>query len=230
MSVVILNEHPAFLPIDENTPSGVVAIGGDLSSQRLLNAYSKGIFPWYSEGDPILWWSPDPRLVLFPDELHVSRSMKRMINKNPFSVSFDRRFAEVITRCRLPRKGISGTWITAEMSDAYQRLHRLGYAHSVEVWQDGALVGGLYGVSLGKCFFAESMYYRKSNASKYAFIRLAEKLKLMDFTMMDCQVSTRHVMTLGAREIPRKRFLNLLEKSLEGATLIGSWSFLEDQI
>jgi leucyl/phenylalanyl-tRNA--protein transferase len=228
MPIVVLGKNHSFHPIDENSPKGVVAIGGDLSSKRLLDAYSKGIFPWYSEGGPILWWSPDPRLVLFPDELHISKSMKRLKNKNTFKVTFDRRFVEVIHRCSLPRKGISGTWITDEMSQAYQGLHDLGYAHSIEVWQGNSIVGGLYGISLGRCFFAESMFFRKSNASKYAFISLAEKLKLMDFIMMDCQVTTEHVMTLGAREISRKMFLSLLEKSMNQATLIGSWSFLED--
>lgn len=228
MPIVILGKNHDFQPVDEDSPRDIVAIGGDLSPQRLLNAYEKGIFPWYSEGGPILWWSPDPRLVLFPRELHISKSMRRLMNQSTFEVSFDRNFSRVITQCRLPREGKSGTWITDEMSRAYQRLHGLGYAHSVEVWQGNTLAGGLYGVSLGKCFFAESMFYRRSNASKFAFISLANKLRQLGFIMMDCQVTTGHVMTLGAREIPRKKFLALLEKSLEQRSLTGSWSFLED--
>lgn len=159
MAVYLLGKEPVFPPADEADPTGIIAVGGDLSPERLIAAYSRGIFPWYSEGEPILWWSPDPRLVLFPDELHISGSLRRLLNRNPFEITFDRSFDAIIEACQQPRKYQGETWITEEMATAYKRLHELGYAHSLEVRKNDEIVGGLYGVSLGKCFFAESMFH-----------------------------------------------------------------------
>lgn len=223
-----------FPPPDMATPEGIIAAGGDLSPQRLLNAYASGIFPWFSENDPILWWTPDPRMVMLPGQVHISRSMKKLLDRSPglFRLTVDREFATVIENCRKPRsyggKEVTGTWITDEMKEAYIRLHHLGYAHSAEVWQDHQMVGGLYGVSLGRCFFGESMFSLVPNASKYAFIVFFQKLFQLDFKLVDCQVPTSHLERLGAREIPRFRFLDLLNKSLEQETLSGNWQSLED--
>lgn len=196
---------------------GLLAIGGDLGEERLITAYSLGIFPWYSEGYQILWWSPDPRLILLPDELKVSRSLKKIIKKGIFNVTMNTAFEEVIRSCsEIDRKGQEGTWITGEMTEAYIRLHESGYAHSVESWHDGELVGGLYGIVLGKVFFGESMFSNMSNASKVAFVTLVERLKELDFKLIDCQVTTEHLQSLGAREVPRKRFLEMLREALEG--------------
>lgn len=195
---------------------GLLAIGGDLSEERLIAAYSMGIFPWFSEGYPILWWSPDPRLVLFPDELKVSRSLRKIIKKGIFNVTMNTAFEEVIRNCsEIDRKGQDRTWITEDMMEAYARLHKSGYAHSVESWHNGKLVGGLYGIVLGKLFFGESMFSRMSNASKVAFVTLVERLKELDFKLIDCQVTTEHLISLGAREVPRKRFLEMLREALE---------------
>lgn len=214
-----------FPPPELSSPEGIIAVGGDLSPQRLLNAYAAGIFPWYSEGEPILWWSPDPRLVLFPGEVHISKSMKRIINKKLFHLTCDSRFKEVIEKCRQPRLTQPCTWITDDIQEAYVQLHNMGYAHSVEVWQNEKLVGGLYGVSLGKCFFGESMFSHVANASKFAFIRFFQRLFQSGFIMVDCQVPSRHLKQLGAREIPRTEFLNLLEQGLAYKTLKGKWEF-----
>ena len=203
---------------------GLLAVGGDLSSERLLSAYRQGIFPWYSDGDPILWWSPDPRLVLYPKELRVSRSLSKTIKKNKFSITFDRNFEKVITACSDDSlRKQEGTWLVEEMINAYCRLHRCGYAHSVEAWQDGKLAGGLYGVSLGKCFFGESMFTRVSDASKVALVKLVEFVRKMGFHMIDCQMTTHHLLRLGAREISRDFFLSQLEISLSSKTLKGQW-------
>ena len=212
-----------FPPAEMASQEGIVAIGGDLSPQRLLNAYANGIFPWYSKTEPILWWSPSPRMVLFPKELHISKSMKILLNKNFFQLTFDRNFKKVIKNCRAPRKNQKDTWITKEMYDAYIHLHELGFAHSAEVWQDKRLVGGIYGISLGKCFFGESMFSKKSNASKFVFIKLAQQLLKMEFLMLDCQVPSEHLKSLGAREIPRKDYLALLKEGLKHKTLMGNW-------
>jgi leucyl/phenylalanyl-tRNA--protein transferase len=190
----------------------------------LLSAYRQGIFPWYSEGDPVLWWSPDPRCVLFPAEVHVSGSMRKLIRKNRLRVSFDKSFREVITACReTPRAGQDGTWITLDMLEAYVVLHEHGYAHSVEVWSDTGLAGGLYGVSLGSSFFAESMFTRTANASKYALISLAELMEKMSFGLIDCQVYSPHLETMGARMIPRGEFLERLRECQKDETKKGSW-------
>jgi leucyl/phenylalanyl-tRNA--protein transferase len=196
---------------------GLLAVGGDLSPERLLLAYEKGIFPWYSDDTPVLWWSPDPRLVLFPDELKVSHSLKRVIRKKTFAVTVDRAFREVIEACAQVRSSSGeGTWITREMIAAYVRLHELGFAHSIESWQAGELAGGLYGVSLGLAFFGESMFIRKTDASKVALVSLVELLRSLGFHFIDCQTTTAHLMRFGAREIPRAEFLARLAKALEG--------------
>ncbi|HMQ50426.1 MAG TPA: leucyl/phenylalanyl-tRNA--protein transferase [Saprospiraceae bacterium] len=194
-------------------PDGVLAVGGDLSPHRLKLAYRKGIFPWFNEGEPLLWWSPDPRFVLFPSELKVAKSMRPYFNQKKFSVTYDRSFEAVMFACAEDRKAQTGTWITHEMIDAYTRLHVLGYAHSVEVWQEAQLVGGLYGIAMGKVFFGESMFARQSNASKFGFITLVQELQNRGFTLIDCQQETRHLASLGARPIPRVQFLDLLRKN-----------------
>ncbi|RCX17491.1 leucyl/phenylalanyl-tRNA--protein transferase [Anaerobacterium chartisolvens] len=201
---------------------GILAVGGDLKSDRLILAYSNGIFPWYSEGQPILWWSPNPRFVLFPNDIRVSGSMKKVLKKAAYTVTFDRCFRDVISYCRSLREG--ETWITDEMTESYCRLHSMGLAHSVETWCDGRLVGGLYGVSLGKCFFGESMFSLMDNASKTALIMLAQKLMERDFVMIDSQVYTKHLESMGAVNVPRREFLRLLQTALEYDTILGSWS------
>ncbi len=207
----------------ERDPDGLLAVGGDLSLERLVNAYSRGIFPWYSEGQPILWWSPDPRLVLFPEELHVSRSLKKFLRKTPFQVTMDQAFEQVMRACAAPRDDDSGTWILDDMLLAYVDLHRHCLAHSVEVWQEGELVGGLYGVALGRVFFGESMFSRRSNASKTAMVYLCQALQSWGYRLIDCQVRTEHLVSLGAREIPRREFTQLLQtwRSLPGHE--GNW-------
>jgi leucyl/phenylalanyl-tRNA--protein transferase len=215
----------SFPPVSSSTPEGIVAIGGNLSPGMLLSAYRQGIFPWFSEGDPILWWSPDPRCVLFPEEVHVSRSMAKLLRKQRFSISLDTRFREVITACsRVPRRDLAGTWITEDMRKAYIKLHELGFAHSIEVWEDKNLAGGLYGVALGSCFFGESMFSSVSNASKAALILLSSFLKARNFDLFDCQVYSPHLARMGAQQIPREEFLLRLKKSLTRDTLRGSWS------
>jgi leucyl/phenylalanyl-tRNA--protein transferase len=206
-------------------PDGLIAIGGDLSPQRLLAAYAAGIFPWFDERSPILWWSPDPRLVLEPPQLHVSRSLARTLRRGPYRVTADTAFERVIRRCaEHPRRGQKGTWITAEMIDAYVALHRLGVAHSFEAWAGGALAGGVYGVSLGGAFFGESMFADRPDASKVAFVRAVEWLARHGIALVDCQVRTEHLVSLGAREIPRAEFLARLAATRERPPLRGPWS------
>jgi len=205
-------------------PDGLLAVGGDLSPGRLLAAYARGIFPWYDERSPILWWSPDPRLVLFPRELHVSRSLARTLRRGTFRIAADTAFERVIRRCaEKARPGQRGTWITAEMIDAYVELHRLGFAHSFEAWQGDRLVGGLYGVSLGAVFFGESMFADAPDASKAAFARGVEWLAGRGVALVDCQVRTEHLVSLGAREIPRRAFLARVAEAVEAPTLQGRW-------
>ncbi|MGD2119231.1 MAG: leucyl/phenylalanyl-tRNA--protein transferase [Chromatiales bacterium] len=193
-------------------PNGLLAIGGDLSSERLLNAYRHGIFPWYNQGQPILWWSPDPRMVLFPGKLKTSRSLKKSLRTRGFEYSLDQAFDEVIEQCAAPRQGETGTWISLEMQLAYKNLHRLGHAHSVEVWQNDLLVGGLYGIAIGKVFFGESMFSRVTDASKAAFYLLDCLLQQQDFCLVDCQVYSEHLSSLGAEEIDRQDFAQHLAK------------------
>lgn len=223
MPIFLLGDEPVFPPAQLASDEGIIAAGGDLSPQRLLNAYTSGIFPWYSEGDPILWWSPDPRMILSPKEIHISRSMKKFLKKSPFHFSFDSSFGHVLEHCADPRDGQLGTWITREMKAAYVYLHELGFAHSMEVWQEDKLVGGLYGVSLGKCFFGESMFSLQTNASKFGIITLARLLQEKEFLMIDCQVPSGHLRTMGAKEIPRVEFLKLLERGLDYETIPGKW-------
>jgi len=216
-----------FPPVEQASPEGLLAVGGDLQPERLLEAYRHGIFPWYSGDQPILWWSPDPRTVLFPDKLHISRSLKRSLRPSIFSVTLDRCFRDVMRHCAEPRPQYpdGGTWITAEMLAAYTRLHELGYAHSVETWQEGQLVGGLYGVALGGAFFAESMFTRASDASKVALVSLVRQLQTWGFRLMDCQQSSPHVTALGAEAIPRRDFLDHLTSALELPDRLGRWRF-----
>ncbi len=206
---------------------GLLAVGGDLSVERLLLAYSMGIFPWYSDGYPILWWSPDPRLVLMPGDLRVSRSLRQTIKKGTYRITFDKAFERVIRSCaESPRRGDDGTWITEEMIEAYCRLHEKGFAHSVESWAGGELAGGLYGVALGGVFFGESMFARKSDASKAAFVKLVEQLARWKFRVIDCQVTTRHLISLGAKEVSRSEFLRIMKTALKVRTPQGKWSEL----
>lgn len=192
-------------------PDGLLAIGGDLTEERLLDAYQQGIFPWFNEGQPILWWSPDPRCILIPEEIKISRSLAKRLRKNQFKVTFNAAFIEVLEACAGTRKGIDDTWITNEIKLAYLRLFQLGYAHSVECWHDGTLVGGLYGIALGKVFFGESMFSHESDASKVSLVHLTQKLEKMNFRLIDCQVHSRHLQTLGAKPIHRELFIKMLE-------------------
>jgi leucyl/phenylalanyl-tRNA--protein transferase len=211
-------------PPPQGAVRGLVAVGGDLSPERLLLAYRSGIFPWYDDG-PVLWHSPDPRCVLPVDRLHVGRSLRRVLARGRFEVRFDTEFERVIRACKTaPRPGQDGTWITDDMEDAYVALHRRGYAHSVETWEGGELAGGLYGVSLGRMFFGESMFSWRPNASKVALVRLAERLATWSFPLIDAQVPTPHTLALGAEEWPRSRFLATLEAELEHPTRRGRWS------
>ncbi len=201
-----------------------MAVGGDLSPERLLLAYRQGIFPWFSAGEPILWWSPDPRLVLYPAEFKVSKSLKKTIKQKRFHITADTAFSKVIKACAsVKRKNNEGTWIVDEMIKAYSLLHEAGFAHSIEAWYKGKLAGGLYGVSLGRCFFGESMFTLVSNASKAAFARLVKHLERFSFDLIDCQVPTQHLINFGAREIPRNLFLEQLEDSLKIPAIKGKW-------
>jgi leucyl/phenylalanyl-tRNA---protein transferase len=219
-----LDDRLAFPPPELADENGVIAVGGDLRPERLLLAYSIGIFPWYSEGLPIIWHSPDPRMVLTPEGLHVSRSLRKAMRKRPYEIRLDTAFAEVIDACAcMPREGQDGTWITEEMRDAYVELHRLGFAHSAEAWHEGELVGGLYGVSLGGAFFGESMFARATDASKIAFITLVQQLAAWDIRLIDCQVYTEHLAHFGAEEWPRDRFLAALREAVGMPTRAGRW-------
>lgn len=224
MPVYALDERIVFPDPTLADESGLLAVGGDLSSERLVLAYSQGIFPWYSEDDPIMWWSPDPRMVLLPDKLKVSKSLRQTINKNEFVIKFDSQFENVISRCsKAPRTDQDGTWITDEMKQAYIRLHELGLAHSVETYYNNELVGGLYGISIGKAFFGESMFFKKRDASKVALYFLVHKLKEWDFRLIDAQVETDHLKSMGAEQISRQKFLILLNQALNFKTIKGKW-------
>jgi leucyl/phenylalanyl-tRNA--protein transferase len=218
MPVFRLTDDLIFPPPELADDNGLLAVGGDLSVERLLLAYSMGIFPWYSDGDPILWWSPDPRPILLPGELKVSRSLRQTIKKGIYTITMNRAFEAVIRSCSsIRRSQDEGTWITDEMIDAYIRLHKAGYALSVEAWDGDELAGGLYGVILGKAFFGESMFAKKSDASKVAFVKLAERLKQLSFELIDCQVTTPHLARFGAREIPRTEFIKRLKRALRAS-------------
>lgn len=206
-----------FPPLDNalREPNGLLAAGGDLSVERLVQAYRHGCFPWYQDGQPILWWSPDPRTVLFPDELHVSRSLRKLLRQARYQVTFDQAFAGVIQACAAPRDYADGTWITTSMQQAYLELHRRGIAHSVEVWRDGHLVGGLYGVAIGRLFFGESMFSHEDNASKVGFVTLVERLNAWGFVLIDCQMPSQHLHGFGARAIDRRDFADYLGRHLD---------------
>jgi leucyl/phenylalanyl-tRNA--protein transferase len=209
-----LSKKLFFPSVFEANRDGVLAIGGDLSPERLLLAYKSGIFPWFEEGEPIYWWSPNPRMVLFFDELVVSKSMRNILNRNVFKITFNQNFREVISNCqKIKREGQNGTWITLDMIEAYCQLNDLGIAKSVEVWQNGELVGGLYGIDLGHIFCGESMFSKASNASKAAFIALAKQLKCADYKILDCQVYNKHLESLGCREIAREDFMEILKSN-----------------
>lgn len=199
-------------------PNGLLAAGGDLSAERLIAAYRHGCFPWYQDDQPLLWWSPDPRTVLLPEHLHISRSLRKELRKNQFTVSFDRNFSEVIHACAEPRDAEYGTWITSEMQSAYYKLHAQGYAHSVEVWHQQQLVGGLYGIAIGQLFFGESMFSCMSNASKVGFVTLVSRLKAAGFVLIDCQMPTEHLISLGAHNISREEFARYLAQHLDAPT------------
>lgn len=212
MPVFRLTSELIFPPQEYAETGGLLAVGGDLSPRRLLLAYSMGIFPWFGTGEPILWWCPDPRCILEPSAFRVNRSLSKELRRQRFRVTFDRAFSEVIRSCaEVARADGDGTWITADMLDAYNLLHRLGFAHSVEVWSEGVLVGGLYGIALGRCFFGESMFHRVPNASKVGFATLIAALKERDYLLVDCQQPSAHLFSFGAREIPRSAFLQRLQ-------------------
>lgn len=217
---------PVALALQE--PNGLLAAGGALSPQTLVEAYRHGIFPWFNPGEPILWWSPDPRMVLFPAELKVSRSLRKTLKNRAFEVRVDTAFLAVMKNCAAPRDGQSGTWISEEMIAAYSQLHAMGLAHSVETWRDGELIGGLYGIALGKMFYGESMFSHASDASKIAFVHLVRQLERWDFGMIDCQMKTSHLASLGAREIPRAVFVQRLGLLIELPHVPGRWQFDDD--
>jgi leucyl/phenylalanyl-tRNA--protein transferase len=224
MPIYRLTKEIVFPPPHHAEADGLLAVGGDLSSERLLLAYRMGIFPWYMEGQPILWWSPDPRLILEVGQLYISRRLRQTLKKGIFTITLDQAFADVIHACAtVPRKGQDGTWITPEMEKAYIRLHQMGFAHSAESWLGEKLVGGIYGVSLGRAFFAESMFFLKTDASKVALAALVEHLKNSGFHMLDAQITSRHLLSLGAKEIPRSIFLRRLKKALEFPSIKGKW-------
>jgi leucyl/phenylalanyl-tRNA---protein transferase len=229
VTVYRLGKTLAFPPPEEAEPSGLLAVGGDLSPERLLLAYAMGIFPWYTDDTPILWFSPDPRGVLPLDRLVVHRSLARRMRSGVFEVTVDSAFGDVIRACAaMSRHGQKGTWITPDMVEAYENLHRLGFAHSVEARRGGVLVGGLYGVSLGSAFFGESMFSHERDASKVAFVRLVRQLAAWDFDLVDCQVRNDHMASLGAEEWPRTRFLEVLAASLQKPSRRGPWHFDDD--
>lgn len=222
-----INNDAPFPPLETalREPNGLLAAGGDLSPQRLIEAYKHGIFPWFNPGEPILWWSPDPRMVLFPGELKVSRSLRKTLKKQTYDIRADTAFRQVMEACAAPRDGHSGTWITPAMISAYTELHRQGLAHSVETWMEGKLVGGLYGIGLGRMFYGESMFSLATDASKIAFVHLARQLERWSFGMIDCQMKTAHLASLGAREIPRAEFSQKLSELVNFPGINGAWQF-----
>ncbi len=211
-------------------PNGLLAAGGGLGLARLVAAYSHGIFPWFSEGDPVLWWCPDPRMVLPTDAVHVSRSLRRRLRRGDFRVTMDEAFGEVLRHCAAPRQGESGTWLIPAMRRAYQRLHDAGAAHSIEIWLDGTLAGGLYGVALGRMFFGESMFTRRTDGSKMALVLLAAQLARWGFPLIDCQMRTAHLATLGAIEIPRRAFTRTVAELVQQAPVVSPWQIDADLV
>lgn len=233
MPIYLLPEDEIIFPPPHlATAEGILAVGGDLSTERLLKAYKSGIFPWFNPGEPILWWSPDPRFILYPSELRISKSMRPYFNQEKFKVTFDQAFTDVIQACQARtseakrRNRAIGSWITKEMLESYSCLHDQGYAHSVEVWEGSRLAGGLYGLAIGKIFFGESMFTRVSNASKFGFISLVQWLHRQGYALIDCQQETRHLASLGAKSIPRAAFLKLLAQHVEDEQYLpGQWNF-----
>ncbi len=229
MIPAILSKDPEAFP-DPNLalkePNGLLAIGGDLSVKRLIAAYQQGIFPWYSEGQPMTWFSPDPRAILYPDGIKISRSLEKTLKHDQFQITFDRAFNEVIHACAEPRQDETGTWITTEMIAAYCRLHEQSIAHSVEVWSKGQLVGGLYGLAMGKVFFGESMFTKMPNASKVALVHCAKQLQTWHFLFIDCQLPNPHLLSMGALCIPRQKYLQLLQKALQSPCESHDWNSL----
>jgi leucyl/phenylalanyl-tRNA---protein transferase len=227
MPIYKLPNEPIFPHPDEAVDDGLLAIGGDLSPRRLVAAYASGIFPWYGDDDPILWWSPNPRMVLYPNKYKPAKSLMPRIKRNEFDIRIDFAFDEVITRCKtVPRHGQNGTWITAEMREAFIKLHKMGLAHSIETWQGNKLVGGLYGLSLGAAFFGESMFHIRTDASKVAFYYLVKAAQQLNFSFIDCQVPNPHLFSLGAEEVPRSDFLDQLDIALREPTLQQNWGKL----
>lgn len=214
---------PLEMALDD--PNGLLAASGELSPRRLLTAYRRGIFPWYNQGEPILWWSPDPRMVLFPNELKISRSLHKALKKHHYEIRTDSAFTQVMQACAAPCKAQPGTWIHPEMISAYTRLHEIGVAHSVETWIEGKLAGGLYGIAIGRMFFGESMFSYVTDASKIAFVHLVKQLEHWSFGMIDCQMKTKHLASFGAREIPRRNFAQILNHLVISPTEPGNWHF-----
>jgi leucyl/phenylalanyl-tRNA--protein transferase len=225
-----LGREHVFPPLESalEDPNGLLAAGGDLAPGRLLAAYRRGIFPWFGEDEPILWWSPDPRMVLYPQELRVSRSLRKALRQPDYEIRVDTQFRSVMQACAQPRPGQNGTWIGARMIAAYCALHERGYAHSVETWREGRLVGGLYGVALGRAFFGESMFARATDASKLALVHLVRQLERWRFGLIDCQMRTSHLASLGAREVPRARFSRQLEQLVNYPSEPAVWAFDRD--
>lgn len=225
-----LNRDTPFPPLEfaMRDPNGLLAVGGDLSPERLLDAYRRGIFPWYSDGDPILWWSPDPRMVLFPQEIRITRSLDKVLRNRHYEIRIDAAFSEVVNQCAAPRPDQTGTWITPEISAAYERLHSLGYAHSIETWMDGELAGGLYGVAVGRMFFGESMFARARDASKIALVHACRMLAARGFEMIDCQMHTDHLASLGARPLARAEFLVRLKSLIDYSMPARPWEYTRE--
>ena len=225
--IVYLNDTTPFPPVERalRSPNGLLAAGGVLAPYRLLDAYQQGIFPWFNEGDPVLWWSPDPRMVLFPYEFKVSRSLRKTLQKKVYEIRVDTSFEAVMRACAAPRKDQAGTWISEDMVAAYVHLHHMGLAHSVEAWHEDELAGGLYGIGIGRMFYGESMFSRKTDASKVALAHLVAQLKRWNFGMVDCQMKTLHLASLGAREIPRAEFIRRLGELAACPGHAGKWQF-----
>ena len=225
--ITFLHDTTPFPPVEQalRSPNGLLAAGGSLAPHRLLDAYRHGIFPWFNAGDPILWWSPDPRIVLFPDEFKASRSLRKTVRNKTYEVRTDTAFESVMRACAASRKGQAGSWINEEMIAAYVRLQRMGMAHSVETWQQGELVGGLYGISIGRMFYGESMFSRKTDASKVALAHLAAQLQRWGYGMIDCQMNTPHLASLGARELPRTEFIQRLQELIHYPDIAPQWKF-----
>jgi leucyl/phenylalanyl-tRNA--protein transferase len=228
--IPLLGPKDEFPPVDRalDEPNGLLAAGGGLGAMRLIQAYTRGIFPWFGEGDPVLWWCPDPRAVLDTAAVHISRSLKRRLRRADYRVTTDRAFAEVLAACAAPRRDEPGTWLVPAMARAYSRLHEVGYAHSVEVWVDGELAGGLYGVALGRMFFGESMFSRQPDGSKIAIAVLAEQLRRWGFPIIDCQMPTPHLTTLGAHEISRREFTREVGRLVHEAPVPPPWELDDD--